>query len=458
MSQERVRDFVERFFESLNCKVSNLENFIEVENVPESFEKFCGKKGPYRFCFDFEIGGCELINPGSYLMKAMNEYLDGRGETTILEMNLEFEPLGEVLKKFSLRNCKIQKIEKAIEKSHLFRFTFSTTFQYMNEKEQMINHVYVKNDEVIEMDYPEEIFLEGKKVKDIGDTEFAYNVAKNYLKEKLNDKTKEVSGNLKLVLEKEISRVEEHYARQVREYMEMIEKNSDEIRVLQMTKPTSKDELEKTELKIDRLQKEVLQIELSDEFKRTEKEKNKFIQDEIQKHSLNVKTKLLNTTVILYPKYKLQVFVKNPLGAKMIPVNYNSFEKKFSELKCDSCNSEVEEIILCGSGHLTCRQCGVKCEKCGEIYCELCMKNICNECGKKVCSNCISKCGVCGKQLCETHLRIMPHTKKLVCNNCLTSCNDCGGIVDPETLMKSKDGFFRCPDCSNKFLKKELNF
>jgi len=167
-----------------------------------------------------------------------------------------------------------------------------------------------------------------------------------------------------------------------------------------------------------------------------EKEMNFFLNDEINKHSLSINNKLINTTIIYYPLYEFNLFLKNSEVSKQITLTYNPLEKDITKLVCDSCKNETKEISLCSSGHIVCSNCSLKCSECNKDFCKTCLQKSCELCGKKVCSKCTKRCSKCGKNVCKSH--IQNYMGKEVCVNCLRYCIKCKTYN--EKLVK-------CPTC-----------
>ncbi len=443
---DRIKNFVSKFFESLKCEVIFVNNVLSVRNIPEGFEKFCGRIGPYKFVFEklFLSSDTELLSSGSFLLKAINDYLEGRGQTTLLK--IEFEPnfKEEIEKRFTLKNCKITNLTKKIENNFLVRFSFITNFQYLNDKEQAMNSVFVKEGKVVEFDLEKYKVIEGKK-RDISfeNIQDFYKIAKEELNFLLEPKLKSVSQNLQEVVNKEIERVKQHYENHIKEFTGALEKAKKRLNDLE-EKGSEVD-------KIAKVKQEILNLENNPELEKLKKEEEFCIRDEVQKHSLNVKTKLMNTTIVYYPIYSCQLFFKNDLTGRIVHFDFNPLENKASDFSCDSCNSKLNEIILCSSGHLTCRNCGERCGSCNEIFCKTCLKKICASCGKKICDKCAARCAKCGKFKCKSHMKVMEFSGENICESCLKRCFSCGGLFDSEFLkIDSSTGRDICFKCSSK--------
>ncbi len=461
MDPKKIGLFSEKFFKNLNCEVSWIGDSLMVRKVNPRFEKFCGKKGPYKLIFygtpkDEEI----LVDTSSFLLKAMNDYLSDRGRTTLLKINFNLDEKELISKKFPLMNCKIEKVTKSPSYNYFERFSFSTTYQYLNEKEQIANSIYVRNGEVFDFNLKGYGVSEGnRRDLELKNLEGDYEIAKLRLRDLTEKKTFEVKENLREILNKEIERIKEHFVVQVSEFKEEISKNRKQIEELENSEDVSEEGKRK---KIENLKNNLEKLESDEEFTKAKKEENHFIKSEVKKHSLNIINKLINTAIVYYPYYIYNVSIKSDSAQRTIQIRYDPFEKEFSKIKCNSCGKEVEEIILCSSGHLTCRECGDRCGCCRDVFCKKCVSKKCEKCGETICSKCIVRCSVCGKTMCKSHGNFIEGSSKFVCNPCMKKCSKCGKIIDRLNLKKDSSGRDVCLKCysldaSNRTLKGIFN-
>jgi hypothetical protein len=445
MEKNNLKELVKRFFESIGCVCEENRGILQITNISSDFEKFFGKKGPYNFVFekDLENEKCELITPGSYLLKIINDYLEGKAETTLLKINIDFNEKEEISRIFPIKNGKISSIEKNNRYVSFERFTFLTTFEYGNKKEQFTFQIFTKDNKIFNIDLSSLPLSEGKK-RDVEIDEkidSAYSLAKESIQEILKPKILEVEKRLEKNLEKDIDRVRNHFKQMLSELD--AELNSLKSKVSELKKDLKKNSDSLIQEKIKRLEEKCKELENNDKRLKIKKEEEFFIQDEIQKNSLNIKTKLINTSIIYYPVFNLRLFVKTKTSGRFIPLSIDSIEKKISPLFCDSCGSEIKEIIVCSSGHLTCRNCGEICPSCKEIYCKKCLSLECPDCKRKVCEKCIEKCEICKKKKCKFHFLV-----KGVCNSCSKRCFNCGKIFSPNFIRKDNEtGRDICDKC-----------
>ena len=401
-----IINFYSKFFRSIGCEVQQKENELTISNIPPNFEKFSGRRGPYFFSFENEKAGYELVSSNHYLIKTIKEFLEGRGETTLLKINFGINFKEEIPKIIPFLNSEIKTVNKTETNHFIFKFSFATTFQYLNERESSITNIYISDNHIINFDNSLNL-VEGNK-RDFQDisAEKEYSLAREELKRIILPKTEEIKKKLGENLNEEISRINQLYRNNLSEIEEQEKSLKKQI---EANKRDSE--------KMKRAEKMLQNLKENNDKKKIKEEEDEFIQKEIKKHGLKIDTKLVNTTIIYFPSYKLNLTLeieKNNL--KIIELDYNPLKKIISPVYCKSCGKEVKEIILCSSGHITCRNCGEKCASCDRIYCKSCQTKKCSECGRTLCSHCQNKCDLCGKIFCDYH--ITKNNVKNLCKSC----------------------------------------
>jgi hypothetical protein len=270
----------------------------------------------------------------------------------------------------------------------------------------MIHNFYLKDGKVISL--KENLkFIEGNKgelfEKNI-DQE--YSLAKEELRKISNKKIEEISEKLDQRLDLEIKRINLHYENKLKEF-------KDKKQNLEKQIESNKEDKEK----IKRLKKNLENLEEQDNIEKIKQEEQDLIQGEIKKHGLKIENKLINTAIIYYPIYSLNLTLEIEKGNyKIIELTFDPYENKIKPVYCKNCGKELREIIVCSSGHLTCRDCGEKCISCGGVICKQCQTEKCAVCGIEICSKCAKKCDLCYKYICPSHLSIEKSRK--ICNNC----------------------------------------
>jgi len=146
-----TKKFILDFFET--AKITERNEVMTIKDVPKDFETFVGKKAPYRLVFDFEkhnkIDNSELITKGSYFLSAIKDYMLNKGQTSILKWNLTKEV--DITEHLKLGNCEITNIKKSKTYNFLPKFTFLSSFQYLNEKKQSMKSLFIKEGKILDI-------------------------------------------------------------------------------------------------------------------------------------------------------------------------------------------------------------------------------------------------------------------------------------------------------------------
>jgi len=471
MKSEDLSKFIESFFKSIKCTTKWEGNILKIENIPEPFERFYGKKSPYYFVFSSEDNNekTELITKGSSLIKTMSEFLKNKAQKSILKLDIEDNSKEELGKNLKLKNLEITNLSKNKEFDYIFRFTFVTTFHYKNKKEQITNHIYIHEGEIIENfrldDYPTKPGDKNEVI--IPDIKPFYELAKEKLKESIKPKTLEFSEDISQSLEIEMNRIKSHFVEQFHEIQKEIDRYAKRIPELeQETEKANPEKKIEIREKIERFKDNIEKIKEKNQVDRLEKERDMYLTDEKHKHSLNISNDLLNSAIVYYPKYKLSFFLKS-LGLKnnisktsnqkisrLINLEYNPLTKKISTILCDSCKSPIREIYVCNSGHINCHQCIKPCPSCLADTCQACEKIYCNVCKKDICKSCLTICAKCRKHTCESDICTDYISDEKICISCASLCPVCNKFTEKEFFKKcNKCKKLICPKCLTLDLK-----
>jgi hypothetical protein len=445
-----LSEFIENFFKNLGATVILQGDFLIVSNVPLSFEKFYGKKSPYKFVFKpSEDPDAELVEKGSYTMKSISTYLENSGQITLLKINFELDPEQEIKKRINFGNTKIIKLSRKKKFTFLFRFTFHTTFQYLNEKEKIINDLYIYDGKTIEGNLENYKVSEGNKREvNIPDMKESYFVAKDNLKKKVSPKIEEISLELNQKLELEKRRIEEHFFQENKELTESLHNANEKL-----------DEYERDgdPEKISRQIKFIATLRKKTNYEEINKDKERALQLEKQKHMLNVNNKLFNTTLIYYPLELFDAVLQNGKTKRIIEISYDPLNETLKEIPCESCDTEIKDIYLCSTGHISCKDCYNVCESCGKPFCKKCIRVKCELCEKHVCKNCIIRCFRCGKLMCKDHTKEEKISGRVYCSVCLRRCERCGNSKPPYNFRRSKKTEVEiCEDCYREEVEKDV--
>ena len=441
-----LKKFAESFFVNLGCVVVADGKHLVVSGVPADFESAYGKLGPYRISFESASSNEELLSRGSFLLKTMMGYLEQRGQTALIKLVFDQDYLAAFKRSFSFKQCELVSLTKKPVYNPLYLFSFSTTLQYLNEKEQVMNTVAVRDGAVVPFSLEQYSYEQGNP-KDLGaiDVKTSYGCAKDALKLLIAPRVEEISNVLTEKIARETNRIKEHYGSQLREKEHTHAKIREQLSALDKASPLSASMAQRRDKLVETLR---LLEDAHFESKLTE-EQEFFVRDEEFKHSLNVSNKLVSTTLVYYPIFMFTLTLKNKDVSRSVVVSYNPLKNDFeTPVSCEQCTRAIQELFLCGSAHVLCANCFDSCRTCERGMCALCMKKTCAQCARKLCKRCVSRCTVCWKDVCKTHLRVNYATGSEGCTSCLRQCSKCGSFADKAHLVRDLDGSELCVRCN----------
>ncbi len=473
---EQIRKFTEEFFRNLKCDVVEENGILVVENVPRSFEDLFGRAGPYNLIFsnrksEMSVSrkSIELVGKGSCMLIAITKYLEGTGKATILRIDFsssgdlgesDLDVEAEVMKRLALRNCRLDSLTKGYKNNFFSRFSFISSFNYLNESDRLLSEIYVHNGEVVDGDLNGYTVVDGEKLTvDSEKIKKDYGIAKIRAAELSKGKQEGLSNILKEKVEAEVVRIKEHYDKQLGELGGDLNEKLGRIREMELELRSCSDEDRAgVRKKLERLRGGLVKAGDDEIMERVLREREMTIGDVMQKFSLNVERKLVNTTVIYYPVYSFKLHLKEAgvsdsksrSAEKLVDVVYDPLTKKFSGLDCESCKVSLERVSLCGSGHICCENCLDRCGECGGVFCVKCLKRRCKACGRKLCRDCVKMCLGCGGIVCATHLRRDCVSGEERCVSCLRACLRCHGMCEEKFFGEALDGSKVCQKCLGK--------
>lgn len=448
MNQEDIKDFVENYFKNLGAIIDWNGEVIQISQVPEEFERFVGKKSPYKIGFDesHKSDGIELLSTDSYFLKAMRDYIKEKGKTTLIK--LAFDDVLEKGLKMDvvLKNCEAVNQIVRNELELIKKFTFQISLQYLNQREDIIKDIHVKDNKIIQFDLAKYKTKEGRKEEIVfGNVKEDYELAKNEIKNDLKDIVEKTALKLEKKLNKEIERINSHHNSQISEITAKISKNTEKIEALR--KEFNKEHKESILQKIQKFEERNSQLKEELNSEKLEKEKEFLIKDERRKHSLDISTKLINTTLVYYPIFNIKTYLKNKKSQGEIIVKYDPVNKIKSDLLCSSCSQKLIKLYLCSSGHISCHNCIKKCSTCQSEICKTCHIEKCNICRRETCRFCSAKCETCRKNVCKTHINRDPIHEKKACTDCTKFCSSCSKYYIKNFFTKDKSGRMVCKKC-----------
>ena len=365
---EQIEKFTVEFFKNLKCDVSSEGDVLIVENVSKGFEDLFGRPSPYRLSFVSGVEGSEFVGKGSRMMEAMRKFLEGAGEMTLLRIDFDVDPDAEIKKRLNLRNCEVGSLKKGYRNNFFARFSFVTSFNYLNESERLLSEIYVHEGKVVEGDLDGYKTVDGERlVVDKEKVKKGYDVARGFLGELVKEKQEVLGEVLKKRIDVEVKRIEQHYDRQLGELGGDLNLKLTKMKELENDlKFADVDKVEILNKRLERVRRELVKVGDDDAVKRILKEREFTIRDAMQKFSLNIDRKLVNTTVIYYPIYSFRLHlqesgVTDKNVGRFLEMNYDPLTKVFSKLECEGCGNPVVNLSLCAGGHVTCGDCLESC-------------------------------------------------------------------------------------------------
>lgn len=443
LATDDLRRFAHSFFSNLGCTLREDNECLIVSSLPSEFESAYGKQGPYRLNFNAAHAEGELVARGSFLLKTMTSYLEQRGQTSLVKLVFDQDYLSAFKRSFVFKKCELVSITKTPRYVPIYVFSFSTTFQYLNEKEQVMNTLAVHNGEVIPF-FLEQYAYEQGDPRDVSleESKPSYDKAKQALKERIESRITDISHVLDEKLAQETARIKEHYTHHLAERQTSIARLREQLANLSPQMPSFAQRKE-------RLMEGLATLELPDFEARLVQEQEFALRDESYKHALNISTKLVSTTVVYYPIFSIGLVLKNSDVSRTFVVSYNPLTNDFAEpVVCEHCKHSLREIFLCSSAHVTCANCFDSCATCSRGVCSLCMKKTCSQCARKVCKRCATRCSFCWKDVCKNHLRTNYATGTEGCLGCLKPCSRCQLFGDTTHLRRQANGSLVCLKCA----------
>ena len=357
------------FFKDYKPRGKN--NILIIPKAPEEFEEIFGKKAPYKLVFSLNqhniTKGSDLIAKGSYFLSSIKEYMDNKGQTSLIKLNIKIP--STIINKIPLGNCSISKSQKKTDYDSLPEFTFFSEIHALNEKKQLLKKYLIKEGELLDLDLSNFKFLKANSKEIQGlDIQEQYDFARNNFKEHIENEVKPIKIKLKEKLRIGLDRINDYYKSQINEKDEEIETCKKRIKTMESElkhtfydrdADTLKRNIKEAKVRCEMLKKQGYKARL-------EEEEKFHVTDEINKHTLIIKNKLVNATIFYYPKIIFSLTLNNK--PKTIEIAYNSLfnEFDFNSLVCESCKkNNIKEINLCKEGkHLVCKSCLKKCKSC----------------------------------------------------------------------------------------------
>lgn len=445
-TESTLKGFVESFFNNLGCVLQKKEETFHISGVPAEFEMLYGKKGPYVITFDPAATQGELVSRGSFLLKIITSYLEQRGQTAIVKLAFDHDYLAAFKRSFSFKKCELVSLTKKALYRPIYIFSFGTTLQYINEKEQVMNSIAIHNGSVLPFNLDQYNHEPGNpRELDTSGVRESYGAAREALKKLIEPRITDISEVLSQKIARESERIRGHYQQRLGEKEHTLVKLKEQLTTLDKTSPLPPAMAQRRERLVENLRL----LEDSHFESALKEEQEFFIRDEEFKHALNVSTKLVSTTIAYYPVFIFTLTIKNRDVVRTLTIPYNTFSNDFEKpLLCEGCQHSIREIFLCGSAHVICTNCFDSCRTCERGMCSLCVRKTCTQCARKQCKQCVARCTLCWQDVCKTHLRTNYATGTQGCTSCLHACARCGVFADTRHRSRDLEGRELCQKCA----------
>lgn len=316
---EEIYNFILEFFNSLGSKIIEKNNVLTIEDVPRDFEEFVGKKAPYILVFDFKnhnkMQDSELIVKGSYFLFSIRDYMRTKGQTSLFKISFD------LTEKDLRKNPKLKKYNIIEARKNGFvsleEFNFLSSCQYLNEKKDFASKILIKDKDILDFNISKFKLSKGKieEIKELNVDE-EYKLAQNKVKDIIKNETKQIKANLKIKLEKELTRIKEHYYKQIKEKDDELERCLEKIKLLESKLKHTYYERDARilQMKIKEAKVQLGELKERDYRERLIEEERFHVTDETDKHALTIDNHLVNISVFYYSLYSLKVSLKNKVS------------------------------------------------------------------------------------------------------------------------------------------------
>ena len=346
MEKIETKKFILEFFK--NSKVTEKNGVLLIQNASEDFEKFLGEKAPYTLVFDSvthnRVENSELIAKGSYFLLAIRDYLRGKGQTSLVKINADFEKI-DVKKYLKLGGWKIKDITERYQAGFIPKFTFYTVSQYLNKKKQVMHNITVKKGNVVDFDFSKFRITSGNK-GEVSNIDFAgdYQAAKEKLSEILENEAEEIKKELCEKLEEELGRIKKYYGKQKREKDDELERVVEKIKMLEakLKHTYYRRDADILRRMIRETNTQLEKLKTIGYEERLKGEEEFHLNDEKEKHALLVDSSLMHCMVYYYLIKVYFVVLVNGKKIKKVEFGYDpilkevhfvNVEKEFFKIK-----------------------------------------------------------------------------------------------------------------------------
>ncbi len=408
MKQPDLRGFVEAYFDQMKAAGREVVPGVQSYEIPAD-RRAALNASSIRVTYDPALveryDGVELLTPGSLLLDRIIEDASGRGHHCVAKVEAGEAPPPEEVLAASLRFRRAKAVVASSSRGQIpyFLFTFRVTL-VADEKVEAIEHVFLNSSSLREhrlqdMLFEESLALPEEPLAAPVDLSGAYAAACGVLEEKVAGIVASTRDNATKRLDEDIERIKRYFAGLVEEAKQS---------------------------------KYPAQAAAAIEAYEAEEEKRS--QEAKLKYALDASVRLVGVRTILVPNTSLQVKLTGTGLTREIGLEYDEVGFDIPPPRCEGCGKDVDEIGLCGGGHVICTRCELSCAFCDRVSCSACTG------ADKV----SQKCAQCGRLLCGAHACKDDFGLGVYCPDDVMECPSCGRNASQSFVA-------RCGKCSQRY-------
>jgi len=120
---------------------------------------------------------------------------------------------------------------------------------------------------------------------------------------------------------------------------------------------------------------------------------------------------------------------------------------------CTNCNAQIKDSVFmrpCENGHITCRDCKIKCNSCDDFLCLDCNPDKSAISQEITCETCLAECSSCKRNVEPKNRQICKVSSEITCNDCIVKCAKCKEYVSltlVKKVIKNEKKYLVCEPC-----------
>jgi len=408
MRQPDLRGFVEDYFDQMKAAGREVVPGVQSYEIPPE-RRAVLNVAAIRVTYDPALveryDSVELLTPGSLLLDKIIEDATARGHHCVAKVEEgEAPPPDEVLAaSLRLRRTKAEIISSSKAQVPYFLFSFHVTL-VVDEKVETLEHVFLNSRSLREhrlqdMLFEESLALPEEPLAAPVDLSRAYAAACGVLEENVAGVVASTRDSATKRLGEEIERIKRYFAGLVEEAK------------------TSK-----------------YPAQAAAAIEAYEAEEEKRFQEARLKYALDASVRLVGVRTILVPTTSLRVKLSGIGVTKEIGLEYDEVGFDIPPPRCEACGKDVDDVGLCGGGHIICTKCEISCAFCDRVSCGRCT----------IADKVSQKCTQCGRLLCGAHACKDDFGLGIYCPEDVMECPSCGRNASQSFVA-------RCAKCSQRY-------